>query len=979
MDYQATAAFLRDFRAAPQQVTPEVRRHAAEFASLCEHVNDRLRQCTVFLQQGLRSEAIHLAEESPNLLDMVASLDLPDPQGWADFCQQNDLPIPAPLQIERAEQLNAAYAQDQPLEQLFNRHRRLALARAPIRHRLQIMREIIALDTQSVWEKDIRTFEQARLRELKSAFSAAAREQDRERMLSLSQEVTGTAWLEPVPEDLLAAASQTEDHVKMLQLNAELEAMLDKLRHAFGARSLTQTSSLLDSCRALLDQHKTGVSADVAAELKPIMEWVKSATSARHRDQAFDHAAHDLRTLLDSEAPDVQLEAAYQKVREFNRPVPKELDDRYQQALSRRVRASQRRQRVTLLVIAAVVLLIMGGAWLYIRSNTSGSWARRISDAVTDRKLALAEQLVKEQHERAPQFNDNPDVIAARKKVEELRKGFDTDAASLKTSLDAAANALTTAVALPDSSSIDDLLGAFQTVSYAMERLEKAKQWAWADSGNELVRRTDEARAARDTLQFRIGRKAADEITAVAASVEAIPSAAADTETHLNALASLAGRITPLKSLPTGNDQATAAATELLGRIDKKRQELMASQSQTAELLDLRRQATSAGAWKTALELFTTSHPQAPIAADFRNALKAIPHSEALEAWQQLAAGWAADMAPPSEARANQRAKEIQDYLDKYPGSPATPQANRCAEYLKQAAGAMAMDGAWHTGLAGLLSQPLITDLKYLDSTDGTRYYVMGEPNILTRRLNDRVFITFDVLDPKNLTKRISVTVSPPNTLVSNKPQSVPHARFAESLAAQLKLISQDNWDSWGTDMADQLVKDDQITPVIKAAMLQQLLTIQRDVAGWALGNIYDRTIDDINRQRTDQVIWYDSERPVPQATLDALKKIFESTPKSADVRKRLAQAKADLFRAVRLESAGTGVLLRGNGGTTEAFVPTGLPPDAVAMVAVPVSGTTRPAANLVRIGQFRDGKVVLDDAAVAGLPQGTLVHFIKP
>ena len=40
--------------------------------------------------------------------------------------------VPPPLQLDRATQLNEAYAQDQPLEHLLSRHRLLALSRAPV-------------------------------------------------------------------------------------------------------------------------------------------------------------------------------------------------------------------------------------------------------------------------------------------------------------------------------------------------------------------------------------------------------------------------------------------------------------------------------------------------------------------------------------------------------------------------------------------------------------------------------------------------------------------------------------------------------------------------------------------------------------------------------------------------------------------------------------------------------------------------------
>ena len=167
-DYQRVVESLRDIRQGPLQgVTDEITQLASEYAALCAQANERLRQCSSFLQQGLRSEAIHLADEPPNLLDLVAALDLPDQQAWAEFCQNNGLAVPPPLQLERASQLNDAYGQDQPLEHLLAQHRLLALARAPVRERLETLRRIAQIDAASAtWEKDIRTFEKARLREL---------------------------------------------------------------------------------------------------------------------------------------------------------------------------------------------------------------------------------------------------------------------------------------------------------------------------------------------------------------------------------------------------------------------------------------------------------------------------------------------------------------------------------------------------------------------------------------------------------------------------------------------------------------------------------------------------------------------------------------------------------------------------------------------------------------------------------------------
>ena len=51
---------------------------ASAYAEACIEVTQRLGRCHRLLQQGLRSEAIQLAETEPKLLSGVAALDFPE-------------------------------------------------------------------------------------------------------------------------------------------------------------------------------------------------------------------------------------------------------------------------------------------------------------------------------------------------------------------------------------------------------------------------------------------------------------------------------------------------------------------------------------------------------------------------------------------------------------------------------------------------------------------------------------------------------------------------------------------------------------------------------------------------------------------------------------------------------------------------------------------------------------------------------------
>ncbi len=113
---------------------------AADHAAACGEVNQRLGRCQWLLQQGLRSEAIQLADSEPRLLDAVAVLDFRERAEWDELVGIYGLAAAPSLMVEAAGFLNEAYAQEEPLQALLVKHRRLAMQRSPLRMRIGVMR-----------------------------------------------------------------------------------------------------------------------------------------------------------------------------------------------------------------------------------------------------------------------------------------------------------------------------------------------------------------------------------------------------------------------------------------------------------------------------------------------------------------------------------------------------------------------------------------------------------------------------------------------------------------------------------------------------------------------------------------------------------------------------------------------------------------------------------------------------------------------
>src|SRR5262249_22270139 len=125
---------------------------AADYAAACDEVNQRLGRCQWLLQQGLRSEAIQPAAAEPRLLDAVAVLDFRERADWDDLVGLYGLATAPKLMVEAAGFLNEAYAEEEPLQDLLVKHRRLAMQRSPLRMRIGVMQRLAAQDPYNlVW------------------------------------------------------------------------------------------------------------------------------------------------------------------------------------------------------------------------------------------------------------------------------------------------------------------------------------------------------------------------------------------------------------------------------------------------------------------------------------------------------------------------------------------------------------------------------------------------------------------------------------------------------------------------------------------------------------------------------------------------------------------------------------------------------------------------------------------------------------
>jgi len=928
-DYQRVVEYLRDIRLQPNKaVSEDLRRYATEYADLCRVANDRLRQCSTFLSQGLRSEAIHLAEESPHLMDLLAALDLPDPEAWAEYCQQADLPIPPPLQMERAAQLNDAYAQDQPLEHLLSQHRLLALRRAPVRQRLDVMRQIAVQDPGSnLWEKSLRAFEKARLRELPAEFLAAVKSKSPEAVAALYAEINQN-WLEPVPADLVSGVTDAHNRMQRMAAEASLRDLVPHLRDAFAARAYGEAAALVQKWRDIISQNSiTTISADLNQELEPVVAWLKEEDDLRVRHKAFVNACRNFTNLLDAEATTTELEAGYQKIKQYDESIPEAIDARYQAVIKRRLEGTSRRHRMQLTIIGAAVVLVavvlIVAAVLLRRAAVSKGWTQKINTANAQRDWRTARAVVAEQEKQAAWLNSDPELVAVKKQTEQLAADAERDTQDLAQYLAAVNDTQTKVAATVNTAQRVELLRLLAAVNDTLDRTKR--DVAWVDAEGKLPEARNRLTQLQQQLAGKVAQSVQENIATLATQLEGV--AGQDEAAATTALQDIAGKARALQDLPALDPTAKTTITTLLTRVEQQQQVLDKHRAEDTAVRNIRQQATSVDELRKALQEFIKQFPESSHTAGFTAALDRAPFDKAIEAWHTLESGWKNDLAPSSAAMVQKRTEALQAYLATDPGSPFVAPANAYLEYLKRAGESLAEKGPWQGAFAEILASPLMTELSYVETSDGKRYYVMGGKDALKRidrRLNDLVTTTFNVMDAKNLAKPRQVQLPPTVKLLTPTPLPVPHVKVAAEMAEAVKLIGEKNWETFGIDWIDRLNKAGDIDPVVRATLIEQAVKTTQLVAGWAVGDLYERSATELSRLKISDLTWNDVEHPVPESTLVNLKHVIDGLPNSDVVKQQLAARKADLFKALAFNYSGTGVLLRDAQGQWTLQTPTG-------------------------------------------------------
>ncbi|MDB5307520.1 MAG: hypothetical protein JWO38_1722 [Gemmataceae bacterium] len=362
-ELRQAVAILAEYVASDNMDVPDaVGQAAGVYALACHKANERLVACDQLLKANQRSEALRQAQLEPDVLKLYADLDFPARDRWEDISQQVGLPVPPRLNAVVARRLNKAFAESQSTEDLLRQHRLLALARAPLQRRLDILRLLARAEPTNLgWADDVRAYEVVRYEEMQQVFADPRRPPTWAVVCRLHEDLSSDVWITPPPLDLLGTVQTLRAKLHRKQGEQLIEAINPQLAKAVSDQDLDAARELESQVEALAIEYGLPESSRALATFNQAGEWIDAELKWRKRARQFDRAVDQLRTALKDGVDWWYVQEFYRVALEFDMPIPRDVTDRFAG------RARGRRLARGLAVVAGVVAVLAGVAVYLIK------------------------------------------------------------------------------------------------------------------------------------------------------------------------------------------------------------------------------------------------------------------------------------------------------------------------------------------------------------------------------------------------------------------------------------------------------------------------------------------------------------------------------------------------------------------------------------------------------------------------------------
>jgi len=317
----------------------------------CRSANARLQTCYQMFRNGFYENAVGLAQQTPDLLPECARL-IVEAGAFSESLSDEMRKLVEQNQIVEANvvALQEAYDKAETFARFNDQLRKLVLVRALAPSRLQVMRQMLAIDPSHPFlEQDIRDLELAWFRDVPEYANRFSREGATDAIQELAADITTSNYLENIPPSLLSLLE------KALQTSRskQLPTVQNAIRQQLEAQDLAAITASFEALDSLLSE--TGQSAEnLDPEMAEARKWMKERQREIDLEQEKASAKARLsRSIQNSKCPRADVEIAFAKASALG-VVDESLEHQYYA----RIESTQRKRQTNYFVVGVTAFLI---------------------------------------------------------------------------------------------------------------------------------------------------------------------------------------------------------------------------------------------------------------------------------------------------------------------------------------------------------------------------------------------------------------------------------------------------------------------------------------------------------------------------------------------------------------------------------------------------------------------------------------------
>lgn len=332
---------------------------AAEYAEMCRSANKRLNECQDYLKKGMPSEALHIAEQRPSLLDFCAELDFMGVERWNKICGQNNWEAAEQLDSAAVDRLNNAYAETFSIEPLLKEYRR-AVRKNDTKKCIRLLNKINEKDPDNEnWVEDIAKFEQRRIGEIREEYIAAKESSDAEKLAELIVELE-KEWKINEGKQLLSKIKESLANIYEKQDLEKGKEILGRLSAAYAAFDMQTAEKEINAYRRLREGGYFKPTEKMQMQFDEAFQWYEEERKKLEEEELYEQTLSELQSEVGKGAPE-KLDELLNILARQDRPIPETLENRALTIIENH-ELMQKRRRNRFILVSAIALIIIFGS-----------------------------------------------------------------------------------------------------------------------------------------------------------------------------------------------------------------------------------------------------------------------------------------------------------------------------------------------------------------------------------------------------------------------------------------------------------------------------------------------------------------------------------------------------------------------------------------------------------------------------------------